>query len=65
MPIEEIEIKLKVSILKPLHASRLVVAYNLTSAAGKDIIAIEWKSGGITKVVFKGIEGFENMTIFI
>ena len=65
VPIEEIEVVLKVAILKLLHASWLMVAYNLTSAAGEDIIANKWKLGGITEVVSEGIEGFENHDLFI
>ena len=60
VPIEDIEKKLKVSVLKPLHASWLMEAYNhLTSSAGREIITNGWKSAEITEAVSKGIEGLE------
>ena len=65
VPIEDIEIKLKVSVLKPLHASWLMEAYNhLTSSAVREIIANGWKSAGITEAVSKGIEGLEKLDPF-
>ena len=65
VPIEEIKIKLKVSVPKPLHASWLMEAYNhLTSAAVRDIIANGWHSPEITKAVSEGIEGLENLDPF-
>ena len=42
VPVEKIEIKVKVSVLKPLHASWLMEAYNhLTTAAGRGIIVTD------------------------
>ena len=65
IPMEDIEVKLKVSVLKPLHASWLVEAYNhLTSATGRDIIANSWKSAGISKAVSDGLSGLEDLDPF-
>ena len=65
IPIEGIETKLNISVLKPLHASWLMEAYNhVTSSAGREIIANGWKSAGITEAVSKGIEGLEKLDLF-
>ena len=65
IPMEDIEIKLKVSVLKPLHASWLVDAYNhLTSETGREIIKNGWKSAGISKAVSDGLNGMEDLDPF-
>ena len=65
MLIKETEIKLKVSVLKLLHANWIVEAYNhITYAAGRDIIATGQQSAGIRKAVSEGIEGLENLDPF-
>ena len=62
--IEDTE-KLKVSVLKPLHASWLIEAYNhKTSSSGREIIVNGWKSAGIMEAVSKGIEGLEKLDPF-
>ena len=62
---ENIEIKLKVSVLKPLHASWLVDAYNhLTSDAGREIIKNGWKPAGISKAVADCLDGMEDLDPF-
>ena len=62
VPIEDTEIKLKVSFLKPLHASWLMEAYNHpTLSAGREIIVNGWKSAGIMEAVSKGIESLEKL----
>ena len=64
VPIEDTE-KLKVSVLKPLHASWLIEVYNhQTSSAGREIIVNGWKSAGIMGAVSKGIEGLEKLDPF-
>ena len=65
VPIEDSEIKLKVSVLKPLHASWLMATYNqLTSSAGREIITNGWKSAGITEAASKGIECLKKLDPF-
>ena len=50
-----IEIPLRLSALKPLHANWLVELYDfLTSQKGKDIIVNGWKAEGITQAVESG-----------
>ena len=49
---EEIEVKLLLPKLKPLHASWLIELYNhITSTATKEIIANGWKAAGITDAI--------------
>ena len=55
---DDIEVKLKLSVLKPLHAGWLIDAYDhLTSEAGRKIIANGWQSAGITSAISKGVQG--------
>lgn len=64
-PLEDIDIKLKLSILKPLHANWLVDAFDFfTSPEGKDIILKGWEKAGITNAVAKGINGLESLDPF-
>ena len=52
----EIEIKLRLSMLKLLHKQWLTDLYNLmTSAEGKNIVLKGWKSAYITEAVQKGL----------
>ena len=47
--LDDIDIKLRLSVLKPLHASWLVELFNhMTSDNGRQIIANGWKSAGIS-----------------
>ena len=47
-PLEEIDIKSRLSTLKPLHAVWVVDFYNyITSAEGKEIVINGWKSAGV------------------
>lgn len=53
--LDEIRIKLKLSLLKPLHAAWIVDFYNeMTSVKGKEIIASGWRSAGITDAIRLG-----------
>ena len=50
--LENIEIKLHLSVLKPLHAKWLLDLYNyLTSQKGQEIIEHGWKSAGVTEAL--------------
>ena len=63
--LEDIDIKLKLSVLKPLHAKWLVEAFNFfTSPEGGEIMANGWKQAGITSAVFKGLNGLESLDPF-
>ena len=55
VPIEEIDIKLQLSLLKPLHAGWMVDLYNhMTGDATKSIIDSGWTSSGIKDAVSLG-----------
>ena len=54
-PIDEIEVKLQLTKLKPLHAEWLTDFYNLmTTSEGKDVILSGWKAAGIIQVIETG-----------
>ena len=54
-PIEEIDVELKISIMKPLHASWIISLYNhMTSAQGRSIVVNGWRCAGILDAVLKG-----------
>ena len=64
-PLDDIEVKLKLSVLKPLHACWLIDAYDhLTSEAGRKIIANRWQSAGITSAISKGVQGLPTLDPF-
>jgi hypothetical protein len=53
--LEEIDVKLCVSLLKPLQAEWLVTLYNeLTSLENRGVILSGWRASGITDVVKMG-----------
>ena len=53
--IDDIDIKLRLSLVKPLHASWLVDLYNhMTSGAAKDLIGSGWASSGIKDAINLG-----------
>ena len=49
---DEIGVNLRLSVLRPLHATLLVSLYNhLTGSVGKRHIAKEWSKVGISELV--------------
>ena len=65
IPLEDIDIKLQLSVLKPLHAKWLVEAFNFfTSPEGGEIRVNGWKQAGITIAVSKGLNGLESLNPF-
>ena len=63
--IENIDVKMKLSTMKPLHASWLIQLYNfMTSSAGQDICINGWKRSGIYDAVRKGTNGLPNLDPF-
>ena len=60
--IEEIDISMKLSILKPLHAKWLIDLYNyMTSPDGQALQLEGWKVAGITEAVQKGLSGLPSI----
>ena len=63
--LEDIDVKLRLSVLKPLHAKWLLDAYNyLSTEAGQKIIENGWKAAGITEALSKGLSGLEPLDPF-
>ena len=63
--LHDIDIQLKLSILKPLDAKWVLERYNyLTSEKGRDVIANGWKAAGITNAITLGSSLLENLDPF-
>ena len=53
--IEEVDVKLQLTRLKPLHAEWLVELFNhMTTSQGKEIIMSAWKASGRIEAIKKG-----------
>ena len=53
--IEEVDVKLQLTRLKPLHAEWLVELFNhMTTSQGKEIIMSGWKASGRIEAIKKG-----------
>ena len=62
---EEIDIDLKLSVLKPLHASWLIELFDhMTSPAGKAVSLKGWEVAGITDAVKNGTSGLPSLDPF-
>ena len=62
---EEIDIDLKLSVLKPLPASWLIELFDhMTSPAGKAVSLKGWEVAGITDAVKKGTSGLPSLDPF-
>ena len=63
--VEQIDIKMKLSIMKPLHASWLIELYNyMTSSAGREICMKGWEKSGIFDAITKGTNGLPSLDPF-
>ena len=63
--LETIEVALKLSIVKPLHAKWLIEIYNeMTSDDGKQVCLKGWQVAGIKDAVAKGMSGLPNLDPF-
>ena len=63
--VEEIDDKLQLNRLKPLHAEWLAELYNqMTTKEGKDIIISGWKSAGIPQAICTGSANLESLDPF-
>ena len=64
--LNDIDIKLTLTILKPLHASWLTdLSDFLTSQKGAKIIFNGWQSSDITEAIVKGTKDLENVNPFV
>ena len=63
--VENIDVKMKLSIMKPLHAYWLIQLYDfMTSSAGREICVNGWKKSGIYDAVRKGTKGLPKLDPF-
>ena len=63
--LEQIEIPLKLSIVKPLHAKWLIEMYNeMTSADGKQVCLKGWQVAGIKDAVTQGLPSLGSLDPF-
>ena len=62
--VEEIDVKLHLDRLKPLHAEWLVELYNQMKTKGKNIIMSGWKSAGIPVAIRTGSANLESLDPF-
>ena len=61
----KIDIELKLSVLKPLHASWLIELFNhMASPAGRAVSLKGWEVAGITEAVGNGISGLPSLDSF-
>ena len=63
--LDDIEVKLGLSVLKSLHAKWLMDTFIfMTSQAGSDVISNRWNAAGITEVLSKGLSGLKSLDLF-
>ena len=63
--IKDVEISLKLSIVKPLHTKWLIEMYNhMASSEGRDVFLKGWKVAGILDAAEKGLEELPNLDPF-
>ena len=63
--IKDVNISLKLLIIKPLHAKSLIEIYNhMTSSEGRDFCLKGWKVAGNLDATEKGLDGLQNLDPF-
>ena len=63
--LHDIDVPLRLSLLKPLHAEWLVECYNhMTTTAAQNVIYGGWKATGITEALRVGVNGLESFDPF-
>ena len=63
--IKDVDISLKLSIVKPLHAKWLIEIYNhMTSSEGRDVCFKDCKVTGILDATEKGLDELQNLDPF-
>ena len=63
--LENIEVSLKLSMIKPLHAKWILEVYNhMTSSEGKAICLKRWDVAGISGAVKKGLREMAHIDPF-
>ena len=63
--IEDVDVQLKLSVVKPLHANWVVCIFNyFTSGKGWEIISNGWNAAFVTEVISTGSHGLESLDPF-
>ena len=63
--LDDIDIKLTLTVLKPLHVSWLVDLDDyLTSQKGAEIVSNGWRASGVTEAIVKGTNELESLDSF-
>ena len=63
--IGEIEVKLNLTTLKPIHAAWIIEFYDLMAYdQGKSVIKIRWKGSGIKRVIESGLANLPSIDPF-
>ena len=63
--IKDVNISLKVSMVKPLHAKwSIEIRNHMTFSEGRDVCLKRWKVAGILDATEKGLDGLQNLDPF-
>ena len=63
--IEDVDVQLKLSVLKPLHTNWIIDLFNyFTSEKGREIISNGWKAAFISEAMSPGSHGLESLDPF-
>ena len=63
--LQDIDVPLRLSLLKPCHAEWLVECYNhMTTTAAQNVIQSGWKTAGITEALQVGVKGLGSVDPF-
>ena len=63
--LQDIDVPLRLLLLKPCHAERLVEYYNhMTTTAAQNVIQSGWKVAGITKAPQVEVKGLRSLDPF-
>ena len=62
---QDIDVPLRLSLLKTCHAEWLVECYNhVTATAAQNVIQSGWKTAGITEALQAGVKGLGSLDLF-
>ena len=63
--IENVDVQLKLSVLKPIHANWIIDLFNyFTSEKGREIISNDWKAAFITEAISTDSHGLDSLDPF-
>jgi len=63
--LEDVDVKLRLSTLKPIHAGWIVDFYNyITSEEGRKVVESGWQAAGIADAVWLGLKALPSLDPF-